>query len=684
MGLDRRLERLARREWLETNGLGSYSSGTASGAATRRYHGLFVAALDPPVRRYVLLSHLDEVLTVDGEEYPLATNIYRDAVDPTGYEHLAAFEARPVAMWTFAAGGVELERRVWMPQGRQSVMVGYRVRGVRPHTRVSLSVRPFVAFRDFHALTFENPAFDATTAISDGCVAIRPYTELPKVFLHHNAREFVEDGYWYRAFEYCEEIARGFEGHEDLYSHGTFAFDLPGDDARAFVYASLERVENFGAAQAEALELGETARRNDRAARAARSRTTGPRSGSGAGAAAAPALDRWSETFATRLAEAAEQFIATRGDGRKTVIAGYHWFADWGRDTFIALPGLAMATGRWPLPHEILKTFAEFVDGGMIPNRFPEAGTAPEYNTVDAALWFVECSRRYFAESGDLDFARRELLPCIRQILENYSGGTRYGIHQDPADGLIAAGEPGVALTWMDAVVDGVPVTPRHGKPVEINALWYNALLAAADIADALGERADAEAWRADACRVRASFNHRFVNRETGWLYDVIDGPDGDDAACRPNQLFAISLHHAVLDEPFRRDVVSAVEARLLTPIGLRTLDPSDPNYRPRCEGSPRDRDGAYHNGTVWPWLLGPFSSAYLKACGRTPETLDRIRSVIAPLSRHLGTEGCLGQISEIADGDPPYTPRGAVAQAWSVAEIARVLLEDLREVPPS
>jgi predicted glycogen debranching enzyme len=397
-------------------------------------------------------------------------------------------------------------------------------------------------------------------------------------------------------------------------------------------------------------------------------------------AATSPALDRWAETFATRLAEAAEQFLATRADGRRTVIAGYHWFADWGRDTFISLPGLSLATGRWPLAYEILRTFAAYVDEGMIPNRFPEAGTEPEYNTVDAALWFVESGRRYVRDSGDLDFARRELFPCIEEILDWYARGTRYGIHVDPADGLLAAGEEGFALTWMDAVCDGVAATPRRGKPVEINALWYNALLSGADIAQSLGRRARAETWREGAARMRASFNARFWNASAGFLYDVVDGPEGDDASLRPNQLFAISLYHDVLDAELRRPVVDAVERALLTPVGLRTLDPDHPSYVGRYEGAARERDMAYHNGTVWPWLFGPFASAYLKAYERAPEARERVRNAIAPLARHLGTEGCLGQLSEIMDGDAPHCPRGCVAQAWSVAEVARILLEELRQ----
>ncbi len=682
MTTEGRLEELVLREWLETNGLGSYASGTSAGAATRRYHGLFVAALDPPLRRFVLLSHVDETLTVDGETFPLSTNFYRGAVSPNGYQSLQHFEARPVATWVFAAGGVEVERRVWLPHGRQAVAVTYRVRGAKSAKEVKIEARPFVAFRDFHSLTGENTELDPSADVAPGRVEIEPYAGLPRLHLYHDASEFRYEPDWYRAFEYRVELERGFPGHEDLFSHGVFQYDMTGgDETFAFLYASLAPVEPFGRKEALALERSELARRNEWAARAARARATArPVGDPGVHAATSPALDRWAETFATRLAEAAEQFLASRADGRRTVVAGYHWFADWGRDTFIALPGLALATGRWPLAYEILRTFAVHVDQGMIPNRFPEAGTEPEYNTVDAALWFVEAGRRYVRDSGDLDFARRELLPRIEEILDWYKSGTRYGIHVDPADGLLAAGEEGVALTWMDAVVEGDVVTPRRGKAVEINALWYNALLSGADIAQSLGQRLRPESWRDEAARVRESFNTRFWNARDGYLYDVVDGPDGDDAALRPNQLFAISLFHDVLRDDLRRSVVDAVESRLVTPAGLRTLAPEHPAYVGRYGGSARERDMAYHNGTVWPWLLGPFAGAYLKTHGRTPEARERIRDLVAPLARHLGTEGCLGQLSEIMDGDPPHNPRGCIAQAWSVAEVARVLLEELRQ----
>lgn len=667
------------REWLETNGLGSYASGTVAGAATRRYHGLFVAALEPPANRHVLLARVDEEIVVGDRTFPLGTNLYRDVVYPEGYRLLDHFEARPIATWLFRAGSLEVERRVWMPQARQTTVVTYRVRSPRnAPDPITLVLRPMVSFHGFHELTASDESVDAGMAVSLGAVVIQPRADLPPLALHHSAARFEPSPLWCLDVELPEELARGYGGHEDLFSHGVLSFEVvPGEECFHYFIASLERLESFSESHVRALERTELKRRDDRSSRARASWRAGfpsPRSGE-----TVEPLDRWSEAFATRLAEASEQFLVARHDGSRSVVAGYPWFSDWGRDACIALPGLALSTGRWPLTREVLKTFAGSLSNGMIPNRYSDDGLRPEYNSVDASLWFVEASRSALAASGDLDLARWTLYPAIESILDAYASGSRYGIGVDPADGLLHAGAEGVALTWMDAVVDGTPVTPRRGKPVEVNALWYNALRAGAEVAEALGLDAHARVWKHDADKVRASFNARFWNPETNWLFDVIDGPDGDESACRPNQIFAIGLHHDVLDAELRVVVLEAVESRLLTPVGVRTLDPADALYRGRCAGDIVARDNAYHNGTVWPWLLGGFCTAYLKTHGRGADSRTRVREWIAPMARHLGTEGGLGSISEIFDGDAPHTPRGCVAQAWSVAEVARVLLDELR-----
>lgn len=678
---DSSLDSLLAREWLETNGLGSYASGTVAGAATRRYHGLLVAALDPPSGRHVLLSRVDDEIVVGDKVYPLGTNLYRDAVHPEGYRLLDHFEARPVATWVFRAGGVEVERRVWMPQGQQTTAVTYRILAPKHAAgadRVSLSIRPMVSFRDFHSLASSDDPVDAGTAVALGIVVIKPRRELPALALHHSASRFEPSPLRCLDVELPEEDARGYPSLEDLYSHGVMTFDVePGVECFHYLIASLDRFDGFSESEARALERSELKRREDRSSRARASWRSGVPAN--LGDTRLEPLDRWSETFAIRLAEASEQFLVSREDGSRSVIAGYPWFGDWGRDACAALPGLALATGRWPLMHEVLKTFAASLAHGLIPNRFSDEGALPEYNSVDASLWFVDASRAALAASGDLDFARWTLYPAIESILDAYSAGTWFGIGVDPTDGLLHAGDERVALTWMDSIVDGVAVTPRRGKPVEINALWYNALQSGADVAEALGLDAHARVWRHDAKTARASFNERFWNPETQWLYDVVDGPDGDDAACRPNQVFAISLRYDVLDVARRGSVIEAVRSRLLTPVGLRTLDPRDCRYRGRCTGNIAERDAAYHNGTVWPWLLGSFCTAYLKTHGRSAAARTTVLEWIAPLSRHLGTEGCLGSISEIFDGDEPHLPRGCIAQAWSVAELSRVLLDELR-----
>jgi predicted glycogen debranching enzyme len=374
--------------------------------------------------------------------------------------------------------------------------------------------------------------------------------------------------------------------------------------------------------------------------------------------------------FSRTLTRAADQFIVARGE-HKTVIAGYPWFTDWGRDTMIALPGLALATGQIETAKSILLEYARYVDQGMLPNRFPDVSDEPEYNTVDATLWFFEAIRALLQTTNDFEFARSNFYDVLTEIIEWHVRGTRYNIHVEE-DGLLAAGEEGVQLTWMDAKVGDWVVTPRRGKPVEIQALWYNALCVMARLANEFGDE-DAESRHIEmASRARDSFNRQFWNDELGCLYDVVDG-ESRDASIRPNQIFAISLHHTLLPLDKARLVVECVERELLTPYGLRSLAPSDPRYRGRYEGDAMSRDGAYHQGTVWAWLIGPFISAYLKAFGDDPRTPQRVADWLSPFQQHLG-EGGLNQISEIFDGDAPHTPRGCIAQAWSVGELLRVM----------
>jgi predicted glycogen debranching enzyme len=385
------------------------------------------------------------------------------------------------------------------------------------------------------------------------------------------------------------------------------------------------------------------------------------------------------DDFARSLATAADQFIVSRGE-QKTVIAGYHWFSDWGRDTMIALPGLTLLTDKHEVARSILRNFAEYVDQGMLPNRFPDAGEAPEYNTVDATLWFFEAARAYLAYTDDLEFVRSELYPVFADIISWHVRGTRYGIKVDTS-GLLSSGEPSVQLTWMDAKVGDWVVTPRRGKQVEIQALWYNALCIMEDLAQSFGEKAGERRYRAMATVANSSFNRLFWNEKSGCLYDVTNGGQ-PDPSIRPNQIFAVSLTHCMLSAERARAVVEKVQEHLLTPYGLRSLAASDPQYRGRYCGGPVERDGAYHQGTVWPWLMGPFITAYVKVNGGSDVCRRQAAAWLEPLRTHLA-DGGLGQIPEIFDGDAPHPPRGCIAQAWSVGEILRAYAEDVKNIRP-
>jgi predicted glycogen debranching enzyme len=511
---------------------------------------------------------------------------------------------------------------------------------------VRLELRPLIAFRDYHSTTHENSALNPQVNIEAGCAMIHPYAGLPPLWLAHNG-EVQPSGSWYRNFEYHCERARGLDYIEDLFNPMVIAFDGCAGDA--FVIASTERPN---AAQAMLYEIEERRRR--------------------AQIVQGTRLDG----LARSLTAAADQFIVARGE-QKTVIAGYHWFADWGRDTMISLPGLTLVTGRPQVAWSILLEFARHVSQGMLPNRFPDAGEEPEYNTVDATLWFVEAIRKYLDYTGDFEAIRAHLYPVLADIMQWHFRGTRHGIRMDN-DGLLTCGEPGVQLTWMDAKVGDWVVTPRHGKPVEIQALWHNALVFMRDLSSRFNCEPDAQRYAATAKQVRSSFSDKFWNPEHNCLFDVINGTEGD-ASIRPNQIFAVSLPHRLLSPEQERAVVNVVQRELLTPYGLRTLDRGNPQYRGSYGGDQWSRDGAYHQGTVWPWLMGHFITAYLKVQKYTPAAVEQARSWLAAFDQHLSEEG-LGQVSEVFSGDPPYQPGGCVAQAWSVAELLRTLVEELAE----
>ncbi len=637
-------------EWLETNGLGGFSSSTITGLNTRRYHGLLTAATKPPGSRFVLLSKIEETLLIEGRHHDLSSNQYAGAVYPQGHRHLEEFRLDPFPVFLYRVEGIEIQKRVFMVHGENTTVVEYDVRTPKGVGPCSLELRPLIAFRDYHGTTHHNDAINPAVQISPGMAAITPYAGLPTLYFGHNACALEVAGNWYFNFEYSAELERGLDAHEDLFNPFVLRFDfLTG--SKATVVASTQA---RAAKEASGLKRIEVQRRKQVIE----------------GAASTDSLIR-------QLTAAADQFIVQRGQ-RNTVIAGYHWFADWGRDAMIALPGLTLMTGRPEIARSILEEFAAGADQGLLPNRFPDSGEAPQYNTADAALWLFEAVRSYLRYTGDHGFIRERLYSKLQDIVAWHLRGTRYGIHVD-SDGLLVCGEPGVQLTWMDAKIGEYVVTPRTGKPVEIQALWHNALRVLSGLAHAFGESAQADGYRALADRTRESFNAQFWNSEAGCLYDVIDGGNRD-GSIRPNQIFAVSLHHAMLPSEKARQVVGVVQRDLLTPLGLRSLSPRDPNYRPHYEGGPRERDLAYHQGTVWPWLTGPFISAYVKAHDHGAEAKSQAEIWFRGFDQHLKT-ACLGQISEITDAEPPYTPRGCVAQAWSVAELLRAAVEDIYEI---
>ena len=639
------------REWLVTNGIGGYASGTVAGVLTRRYHGLLVAALEPPVRRTLLLTKLDETASYAGQSYPLFANRWAGGeVEPLGFHHLERFRLDGTTpVWTYALADALVEKRIWMQPGSNTTYIRYEVQ--RGRAPVHLQVKAIVNDRDHHGNTHagaEAAAFEVT-AVDHGLRVSQAGRSAPLYLLCDGGRANPE-GAWYRDYYLAVEDYRGLDPLDDNYFAGCFEAALAPGQALTLVAST----------EAQAPLDGEVALAGRRAYEASLLERARPHLGT-----ATPAIEH--------LVLAADQFVVARGlpageEGEKaqegrTIVAGYPWFSDWGRDTMISLPGLALTTGRPEVAARILRTFARYADRGMLPNRFPDEGHAPEYNTVDATLWYFEAIRAYCAATGD-DGLLAELFPVLEEIVAWHRRGTRYGIRLDPADGLLYAGEAGVQLTWMDAKVGDWVVTPRIGKPVEVNALWYNALRVMADLARQLGVL-DVD-YEQLARRARQGFA-RFWNEARGYLYDVLDGPKGHDPALRPNQIFAVSLAHSPLGEAQKRAVVDACARHLLTSHGLRSLAAEAPGFVGQYGGDRKTRDAAYHQGTVWGWLIGPFVQAHLRVY-RDPATS---RAFLRPLLQHLEAHG-LGSISEIFDGNAPFAPRGCIAQAWSVAEVLR------------
>ena len=531
------------REWLETNGIGGFASGTISGANSRRYHGILTAATKPPLGRITMLSKFEETLIIDRKSYELSANQYPNSIQPEGFKYLKSFRLEPFPIWIYEVEGIEIEKKIFMIDGENTTVCQWSVVSGQ-WSEISLEIRPLLSFVDYHALQHENSLDKSDYEVSEGCISVKPYNDLPELFFNHNAKSIETTGFWYRNFEYAIEKERGFDFQEDLFQPFVLKFDLK---SAVTVIVSTEK-QNF--ADAEKFEKAEIKRRKDLIKNA-----------------------RAKDDFTKQLVLAADQYIVSRGEG-KTVIAGYHWFSDWGRDTMIALNGLTLATNRTEIARNILSEFSQHLSQGMLPNRFPDAGEEPEYNTVDATLWYFEAIRAYVEKTEDYEFVRENLYEKLAETIAWHLRGTRYNIHVD-TDGLLYAGIEGVQLTWMDAKIGDWVVTPRIGKPVEIQALWYNALKIMADFAETFGDAEDQAKYEAMAEMAKQSFNAVFWNDAEDCLFDVVINGKRDGSV-RPNQIFAVSLPHSMLSIGQAQKIVEKVENELLTPVGLRSLSPKD------------------------------------------------------------------------------------------------------------
>jgi predicted glycogen debranching enzyme len=632
-----------RHEWLEPDGLGGFASGTATGVRTRRYHALLLAATTPPTGRVVLVNGVDAWLDTSAGSFALTSQRYEPGViHPDGASRITSFTIDPWPTWMFTlTDGTIVEHAIVVERGAPVVVLTWRLAAMRGHAR--LSVRPFFSGRDYHALHHENGAFRFEPEVRHDRLVWRPYDGIPAIHALTNG-EYTHQPEWYRNFRYDEELARGLDGVEDLAAPGRFRWDLHDEGEAVLVFGVAPDAERAipGGVRADPYSQALKAREQTRRAK-----------------------------FVSVLDRAADAYLVARGSGI-TIVAGYPWFTDWGRDTFIALRGICLAAGRIDVARRILLEWSGAISEGMLPNRFPDRGETPEFNSVDASLWFVIAVFDLFdaATRGGVEIAaadRHTLEDAVDAILTGYSNGTRFGIRVDE-DGLLAAGVPGVQLTWMDARVGEREITPRIGKPVEIEALWLNALWLA-------GRRTPK--WQDTLARGRAAFAHRFWNEASGALYDVVDVDHRKgtaDPLFRPNQIFALGgLPLVLVDAAKTRRALDAIETRLWTPVGLRSLAPGEPGYLRHYGGSVASRDGAYHQGTVWPWLLASFVDAWVRARGSTRDAKHEARErFLTPLLRRLHEYG-LGHLGEVADADVPHRQNGCPFQAWSVGEALRL-----------
>ncbi len=639
--LEKQLPELNSKEWIYSNGLGGYASSTITGCNTRRYHGLLVASFNPPTDRRVLVSKTEEtIVDKQGNILELSTNQYEGTVQPEGYEYLTAFERKRFPVATFKALNAELSKTIFMLQGSNTTVVEYRNIGTEAY---ELRVTVFLSNRDYHSLLKETNEYNFWTENFEHHKKIYAYYGAEPVFIKHSNGEWQPKNYWHKNYEYTAEKERGLDFNEDCFAAGEIIYRLkPGGKVHVIFSTEAAMMEKEGnALKKKELKYQQLL------------------------------LSNSGDIFLDDLIAAGNQFIVERSSTQSaSIIAGYHWFADWGRDTMIAIRGLCIATGKKGLAQSIIKTFLQYLDDGMLPNRFPDWGEEPEYNTIDATLWLFIVLHDFHQKFNDVDFIK-EVFPQLTSIIEAHTKGTRYQIHVTE-EGLLYGGEGNTQLTWMDARVGDYVVTPRHGCPVEINMLWYNALKIYSDFANALKNK---NPYASYFKLFEQNFKTYFLNTQ-GYLNDVVIPNVSADASIRPNMIYAVSLPCTVLSKKEQQNIVALVQKELLTDYGLRTLQKNHPDFKSVYQGDAWHRDNAYHQGTVWPFLLGEFFTAYLKTNKQSAASIKQVHQWVIPLKEHFYNDNCIHGISEIFDGENPGAGKGTIHQAWSVSVLIKVLTD--------
>jgi len=627
-------------EWLETNGLGGWAGSSIIGCNTRRYNGLLVAATVPPAERMNLVSKLDETIIINNDRIELGTNNYQNVVSPQGYKYLSSFTKNLFPEWIYEVNEIKLRKTIAMVHGENTTLIIYRVEKAKQ--AFVLELLPLISVRGYHSLQHSHNNIFWDVQFENGIFKNLPFHGAPDIFISVPGATYKHEPRWFYKFNYSIEKYRGLDFEEDLFNHGTFTIELKEGDSLGIIIST----ENPQNKNAHVLFRQEALRRQTLMNNVGDNQTL------------------------QQLILASDQFIVKRDGDLKTVIAGYHWFTDWSRDTMISLPGLCLSTQRYDDAKKIIAAFAKSVSMGMLPNRFQDNGEEPEYNNVDGTLWYFIAVYKYLKATNDTDFVLKSILPVLKDIINWHFKGTRYNIYANE-DGLLYAGEVGQQLTWMDARIGTWVVTPRMGKAVEIQALWYNALKIFSELLELNDQKSDAELVNLSAEKAKASFTKKFWYEAGSYLYDVVNENSNPDSSLRPNQLFAISLPFALIEGKQAQAILKIVEEQLYTPVGLKSLSKSDVHYVPVYGGDVYHRDSSYHQGTVWSWLLGPYIDAIMKS--KSENKKAKAKKVIEDFKYHLN-EACIGSVSEIFDADEPHYPRGCVAQAWGVAEVLRVI----------